>query len=40
MTGIGAPVDHEENMYKNEAGRKKKVGSGRHQDLVRRKGNY
>ena len=37
MTGIGAPVDHKENMYKNEACRKKKVGGGRQQDLARRK---
>jgi hypothetical protein len=29
MTGIGAPTDHKENMYKNEVHRKKKVGGGR-----------
>jgi hypothetical protein len=37
MTGIGAPMDHKENMYKNEVRRKKKVGGGRQQDLERRK---
>jgi hypothetical protein len=37
MTGIGAPMDHKSNMYKNEARRKKKVGGGRQQDLERRK---
>jgi hypothetical protein len=37
MIGIGDPVDHKENMYKNEARRKKKVGGGRKQDLERRK---
>jgi hypothetical protein len=35
MTGIGAPEDHKENMYKNEVHRKKKLGDGRQQDLVR-----
>jgi hypothetical protein len=28
MTGIGAPAEHKENMYKNEVRRKKKVGGG------------
>jgi hypothetical protein len=37
MTEIGAPMDHKENMYKNEVCIKKKVGGGRQQDLVRRK---
>jgi hypothetical protein len=37
MTGIGAPADHKENIYKNEVCRRKKVGGGRQQDLVRRK---
>jgi hypothetical protein len=38
MNGIGAPTNHKENMHKNEVHRKKKVGGGRQQDLVRRKG--
>jgi hypothetical protein len=37
MTGIGAPADHKENMYKNEVCRKKKVGDGRQQDLEEEK---
>jgi hypothetical protein len=37
MTGIGAPVDHKENMYKNKVHRKRKVGGERQQDLERRK---
>jgi hypothetical protein len=37
MTGIGAPTDHKENMYKNEIHRKKKVGGRRQQDLATRK---
>jgi hypothetical protein len=35
MTGIGAPMDNKENTHKNEVRRKKKVGGGRKQDLVR-----
>ena len=37
MTGIGAPTDHKANMYKNEVCRRRKVGGGRQQGLVRRK---
>ena len=37
MNGIGALVDHKENMYKNQACRKNKVGDGRQQGLARRK---
>jgi hypothetical protein len=37
MNGIGDPIDHKSNMYKNEVRRKKKVGGGRQHDLVRRK---
>ena len=37
MNGIGAPVEHKANMYKNESHRKKKVGDGRQEDLERRK---
>jgi hypothetical protein len=37
MTGIGAPTDHKENMYKNKVHRNKKLGGEREKDLVRRK---
>jgi hypothetical protein len=36
MTGIGAPIDYKEKMYKNQACRKKKVDDGKQQDLARR----
>jgi hypothetical protein len=37
MNGIGAPMDHKENMYNNLVHRKNKVGEVKQQDLVRRK---
>jgi hypothetical protein len=37
MIGIGAPADHKANIFKNEFCRRKNVGDGRQQDLVRRK---
>jgi hypothetical protein len=37
MTGIGAPADYKEKMYKNEFCRKKKDDDGKQQDLSRRK---
>ena len=40
MTRIGDPMDHKENMYTNEFLINKKVGSGRQQELVRRKRKY
>ena len=37
MYGIGALMDHKENMYKNEVLRNNKVDDGRQRDLVKRK---